>query len=376
MDFSFGEDQEDLRALARRIFEDLAAPARLRERELAREWFDRRLWQELASAGLLAVGLGEDVGGAGRGFVESCIVLEEAGRAGAAVDPLLGTLAGGMVLERFGSPDQRRRWLPGVTEGSTLLTGGFSALGSDLSDLVAAVSRSTRALRDADGWFLRGSLSCVPAGMDADAVVLPARIEEAGRSGVAIFVLDTAAEGLSREPQPTVTGYPQARFELDTRVGPESLVTDSPDALAWVLERVMAAMCVLQSGCCQAALALTAAYTSTREQFGKPIATFQAVGQRAADAYVDTEAVRLSAWQAAWRLAEELPAAEALAVAKFWADDGAQRVVHGAQHLHGGVGVDRDYPLHRYYLITKQLAPTLGGATPSLLRLGALIASS
>ena len=96
-----------------------------------------------------------------------------------------------------------------------------------------------------------------------------------------------------------------------------------------------------------------AEYTKTREQFGKPIATFQAVGQRAADAYVDAEAVRLTAWQAAWRLSEGLPADDELATAKYWAAEGGQRVVHAAVHLHGGVGVDRDYPLHRYFLLDR-----------------------
>ena len=114
-----------------------------------------------------------------------------------------------------------------------------------------------------------------------------------------------------------------------------------------------------------------AEYTKTREQFGKPIATFQAVGQRAADAYVDAEAIRLTAWQAAWRIAEGLPADKEIAVAKFWAADGGQRVVHAAVHLHGGVGVDREYPLHRFFLNTKHIELTLGGATDQLLRLGA-----
>ena len=103
---------------------------------------------------------------------------------------------------------------------------------------------------------------------------------------------------------------------------------------------------------------------------------FQAVGHRAADAYIDTEAVRLAAWQAAWRLAEGLPAAREVAIAKYWASEGGNRVVHAAQHLHGGVGVDREYPLHRYFLMARQLELTLGGATEQLLRLGELIASS
>ena len=90
---------------------------------------------------------------------------------------------------------------------------------------------------------------------------------------------------------------------------------------------------------------------------------------------IDTEAIRLTALQAAWRLSAGLPAAEAVAVAKFWAAEGGQRVVHAAQHLHGGIGVDRDYPLHRYFLWAKHLELTLGGATPQLLRLGAMLAA-
>ena len=125
---------------------------------------------------------------------------------------------------------------------------------------------------------------------------------------------------------------------------------------------------------CEEALRLTAEYTKTRKQFDQPIAMFQAVGHRAANAYIDTEGIRLTTWQACWRLAEGLPAEAAVAVAKFWAAEAGQRVVHAAQHLHGGVGVDREYPLHRYFLWAKQLELTLGGATRQLLRLGKLLA--
>jgi alkylation response protein AidB-like acyl-CoA dehydrogenase len=149
-----------------------------------------------------------------------------------------------------------------------------------------------------------------------------------------------------------------------------------PEGVAWLVEQAQAAMCVMASGACAAALELTANYTKSREQFGRPIASFQAVSQRAADAYIDTEAVRLTAWQAAWRLDTGLPASEQVAIAKFWASEGAQRVVHAAHHLHGGMGVDRDYPLYRYFLLVKQLELSLGSATPSLVRLGGLLADT
>ncbi|MBP7631345.1 MAG: acyl-CoA dehydrogenase, partial [Acidimicrobiales bacterium] len=112
-----------------------------------------------------------------------------------------------------------------------------------------------------------------------------------------------------------------------------------------------------------------------RRQFGSPIATFQAVAHRAADAYIDTEAIRLTARQAAWRLGEGLPADEALAIAKFWAAEGAHRVTHAAQHLHGGIGVDADYPVHRTFRWARHLELSLGGGTVHLQRLGLILAA-
>ena len=157
----------------------------------------------------------------------------------------------------------------------------------------------------------------------------------------------------------------------DRRLGDDA---DGAAVIGLVTEYATTALCVLEAGVCAAALELTAEYTKTREQFEKPIATFQAVGQRAADAYVDTEAIRLTAWQAASRLAAGLPAAPEIAVAKYWAAEGGQRVVHAASHLHGGIGVDRDYPLHRFILLTEQIELTLGGANESLRRLGRILA--
>src|SRR3546814_201236 len=130
----------------------------------------------------------------------------------------------------------------------------------------------------------------------------------------------------------------------------------------------MAAACAMQTGVCEEALAITARYVSEREQFGARLGTFQAVGQRVADAYIDTEGIRLTALQAIWRLDAGVDASEELLTAKFWAGEGAQRVVHAAQHLHGGIGMDLDYPIHRYFRTAKVLELLFGGSTPSLLQ--------
>jgi alkylation response protein AidB-like acyl-CoA dehydrogenase len=155
----------------------------------------------------------------------------------------------------------------------------------------------------------------------------------------------------------------------------DALGEDGHAVLAWLIERASCALANLALGACEEALALTAEYARTRKQFDQPIAMFQAVGHRAADAYVDVESIRLTTLQATWRIAAGLPAAKQVAVAKHFACEAGQRVVHAAQHLHGGIGVDKEYPLHRLFLAVKQLELTLGGSTPQLLALGNLLAT-
>ncbi len=372
MDFSFSEEQDAVRELARRIFTDLSTHERLRQLESDPDGdrFDAKLWSELASAGLLGIALPEGVGGAGLGFVETGLIVEAAA-ATAAYVPVIETLAAAApAIARFGTEAQRRRWLPGVVAGDSVLTTALAELGG------TPQAPSVVAERDGEGWVLSGTKACIPSGMIADVVLVPARVEP---GGTGVFIVDMTSTGLSRQRQTTNTGRPEAVVTLaGAPVGPDGLLgslEDGPSIVDWLVQRSTAAIALAQAGAAEAALALVSDYTKSREQFGKPIATFQAVGQRAADAYVDTEAIRLTAWQAAWRLAEGLDADKEVAIAKFWAADGGQRVVHAAVHLHGGVGVDRDYPLHRYFLMTKHLELTLGGATEQLLHLGATLAA-
>jgi len=168
-------------------------------------------------------------------------------------------------------------------------------------------------------------------------------------------------------------GAPTARLVLS---GAEATKLAGPEGLTWLLERAQTALAVTMSGAASTALDLTATYVKEREQFGRAIATFQAVSQRTADTYIRKEAIKLTAWQAAWRLDAGIPAAEQVDAAKYWAAQGGQDVLLAAHHLHGGVGVDRDYPLFRYFLLAKQLELDLGSETPTLMHLGALIAET
>jgi alkylation response protein AidB-like acyl-CoA dehydrogenase len=141
------------------------------------------------------------------------------------------------------------------------------------------------------------------------------------------------------------------------------------------VDRALLGLCALELGVVERALRITAQYTTERKQFDRPIGSFQAVQQRAANAWIDVEAIRLTTWQVAWRLDAGLPARDEVRMAKFWASEAGHRITYAAQHLHGGIGVDVDYPIHRYYLWSKTLELTLGSAARHLAALGDAIAA-
>ena len=331
MDFSFTEEQEALRELARKIFDDHCAHERLKAVEATPEWFDRTLWSALGAANLLGVTLPEDVGGSGLGFFELCVLLEELGRAVAPV-PLWPTLVlGALPIDAFGSAAQRKRLLPGVAAGDTILSAALIEAGGDEPGSI-----TTRATRDGGSWRLDGAKEAVPAAHLAARILVPAR-------GADDVLGDPAGGGA---------------------------IVD------WLFRRAIAGLCVMGAGVADRALRMTAEYTTNRKQFGKPLATFQAVAQRAADAFIWVEGMRWTAWQAAWRLGAGQPAPEDVSIAKYWAGEGGHFTTYAAQHLHGGIGLDIDYPLHRYFLWSKQIELTLGSSVQHLARLGAAMADA
>jgi 3-oxocholest-4-en-26-oyl-CoA dehydrogenase beta subunit len=356
MDFSLTDDQKSLRALTREILRDGVTNEHLQALE-KQGWsvFDRPLWQKLATAGITGIAVPEAQGGGGLGFLELSLVLEEVGRTVAPI-PAVPTLTTAFVL---GAHKVAPDLLAGVADGSAILTTAFEG--------------EVLASRDGDDYLLTGELPFVPYGAEADAVVVPALFGE----GPVVAVVRRGTRGLTVTELQTTNREPQALLVLaGVRIAATDVVEGADDLVRDLRLHATAALCSVASGVCQAALDMTAKHTSTREQFGKPIASFQAVGQRAADAYIDTEMVRLTALQAAWRLSEGWPAAEEVAVAKFWAGDGGMRALHACQHLHGGLGVDLDYPLHRYFLWGKQIEHELGTPTRQLIALGAQLAQT
>jgi alkylation response protein AidB-like acyl-CoA dehydrogenase len=371
MDFAFTQEQEALRELAHKILADHVTQDRLRIVESGTEWFDREVWGALAQANLIGLGFSEEYGGSGLSLFEVALVLEQIGRHVAPIPYLATVVMGGMPVERFGNDEQRHRLLLPVSVGEAVLTAALIEPAGDDVMLPA-----TTAKKDGTRWRLDGIKVFVPAAHVAERIVVPATT---GPAKVGLFLVDPHGKGVDLQRQKATSGERMTRLVLTGAVVEEGDVLGDPvggrDMLAWTVERTLAGLCATELGVAAEALRMTAEYTSKREQFGKPIGSFQAVGQRAADAFIDVEAIRLTALQAAWLLARDLPATEEVRIAKFWAAEGGHRVTYAAQHLHGGIGVDVDYPLHRYYTWSKQIELTLGSAHPQLAKLGAIMAA-
>lgn len=372
MDFSFSDEFADLADLTRTIVADHLTPVRLTEVEATGDRFDRALWTDLAKAGVLSAALPESVGGSGLGLLEQCAVLVELGRTVAPVPYLCSIVQSASAIAEFGTDAQRAEWAAPAAAGELILTAALSEEVGD--DPARPTTTGTRASASAQ-WHVHGSKVAVQAGPLANLFVVPAETE----LGLTVFLITPTDSGVTVRRQQIVDGDAEGILELDDVALGDDRVLGEPGGGAavveWLNHRGMVGLCALQSGVSSECLQMTAKYASGRVQFDRPIATFQAVGQRLADCYIDAEAIRLTLWQAAWRLSKNLTAHNEIATAKFWAADGGHRIAHAAVHIHGGVGIDVDYPLHRYFVATKRIEFSLGAATTQLRRIGTTLAA-
>ncbi|MFE2290601.1 acyl-CoA dehydrogenase family protein [Streptomyces sp. NPDC059452] len=340
MDFTPSEEQSAAQGLAARIFGDLSTHERL---VAAGTGTDAGLWKELCTAGL--PGAVADIG-----LLGLVLLLEEQGRTTAQV-PLAATCVYGLLaVAEHGTREQRERLLPGLRDGTAVATGAFPARGG---------------VRAVDG-ALYGVVPWVPWLRDATHVL----VADADRE---LWIVDARAPGVSAVPVETTAPWSAGRLGLDGVRG-ESLGT-GPGTCASVLAASRTAFAGLQAGVCAGSLAHAVHHTTTREQFGRPLSTNQGVLLRAADAHMDTEAIRVTAYEAAWRHDVQREYAAQALTAAWWASEAGRRVVHAGQHLHGGTGADLNHPVHRHFLWGRQLDAYLGCGSEVLEELGLLLAS-
>ncbi|MFK7733922.1 MAG: acyl-CoA dehydrogenase family protein [Pseudomonadales bacterium] len=371
MNFELTEDQREVQALARKIIEDYCSNEQLRAFDKG-ERFDEALWQELAKAGLLGIAIEEQYGGMGFDFETLCLLVEEVGRCVAPLPVVSSLVLATLMVQRFADADLKTKILPDVASGKSLLIAALSE-----TDDGGVFPSTMQAIKTDSGWQLDGEKHFVPFASRAQMLLLSARTE----TGVALYLLPADSKGVSMQQHTSTAGENQYSLSLQSvELGPEQCLLSGEKAQTALIEinnLGVAASCAQMLGICDVMLRTTAAYTSEREQFGVKVATFQAVGQRAADSYIDVECLKLVTQKAIYAVEHESPkeALSACLVAKIWAGDAGHRVSHAAQHLHGGMGVDRDYSLWRYCLWAKQLELTLGNSAELTEQLGAEIAS-
>jgi alkylation response protein AidB-like acyl-CoA dehydrogenase len=365
MDFSYSDDQKAIRELARKMLEETATHERLKEVKATPERIDRGLWRELAKANLLGVAIAEQFGGNGGGLIELALLMEEIGRAVAPV-PVFPTLVlGALPIAEFGSDALKAKWLARVAAGDAILA--HAIVDDRPIDVVTA-------RRDGASFVLNGTRSLVQAAHVADAILVPARTD----AGSALFVVDARAKGVHLERVETTDEQLRPHFHADgVRVSAADAIgtIGQGDAIAaWTQQRATLALCAMQVGVAERALQITARYATERQQFDRPIGSFQAVHTRAGDAFVDVQAMKLTMLRALHLIEQGEDATDNLIIAKYWAADGGGRVAYAAQHLHGGIGVDIDYPIHRYYLWARQIGLHLGSGAEQIELLGARLA--
>ena len=363
MDFSTTEAAKDLGDLVNTIVDSVCTPEHQRQLDGLEQRFDRQLWSKLIDADILSTATPESLGGGGFGVLEQIAVLVGLGRQLAAVPYLDSVVLAAGALARFGSPELQKQWGEPAVSGAKILA---VALDGEMGD------GPVQAARSGDGYRLSGTRTQISYGPVADAFVVPAETD----SGTTVFLIAATDPGVSVTALETTGLGSIGHLRLDGVEVPGQRVVGGEDVVSWIATLDILGRSAFQLGVLDRGLQLTAEYARTREQFDRPIGSFQAVGQRLADGYIDVKGLRLTLIQAAWRLSEDLPADNEVATAAFWAADAGHRVAHTIVHVHGGVGIDTDHPVHRYFLAAKQTEFALGGATAALLRIGRELADT
>jgi 3-oxocholest-4-en-26-oyl-CoA dehydrogenase beta subunit len=363
MDFSTTEAADDLGGLVRTITESVCTAEHQRDLDGLEQRFDRDLWGKLIEADILSAASPEALGGGGFGVLEQVAVLVALGRQLAAVPYLESVVQGAGALAKFGSDALQQEWAVPAVNGDKIIA---VALDGEMGQ------GPVQATISGEGYRLTGSRTQVGYGPVADAFLVPAETE----AGTKVFLISGGDAGVTVSALDTTGHGSVAHLELQGVEVDAGRIVGGSDVVAWLTTHGSLGRSAFQLGVLERALELTAEYAREREQFDRPIGSFQAVAQRLADGYIDVKGLRLTVTQAAWRLSEDLPADIEVSTAAFWAADAGHRVAHTTVHVHGGVGIDLDHPVHRYFLAAKQTEFAVGGATGQLLRIGRELADS
>jgi len=363
MDFTTTEAANDLGGLVDTIVDSVCTNEHQRELDKLDQRFDRQLWGKLIDSDILTSATATQLGGDGFGVLEQVAILVALGHQLAAVPYLESVVLAAGALARFGSEELQQSWGVPAVNGGKILT---VALDGEMGE------GPVQAAPSGAGFRLTGSRTQVFYGPVADAFLVPAETD----SGTVVFLVAADDPGVTVTALDTTGLGSVGHLALDGTEVDAARQVGGGEILPWLRTISTLGRSAFQLGVLERGLQMTAEYARTREQFDRPIGSFQAVGQRLADGYIDVKGLRLTLTQAAWRVSEDIPAEIDVASAAFWAADAGHRVAHTIVHVHGGVGVDTDHPVHRYFLAAKETEFALGGATGQLRRIGRELAET
>lgn len=356
MDFELSEDQRAIAQMADGLFVDHCHDEYMRQWDTSGESMMAPLWALCIETGLHALAIPEEHGGSGLGMTELMLVLQAQGKALAQV-PLWRHQLAAATLARFGAGDSAG-WMAKAASGEALLSLSVDGLSS-------ARGIELQAQANTGGWSIDGRVAALSLGDQASAALVLVQAEGQPR----LLLLDLAAPEIRRVSAVLTHGEAAADLHIEgLTVNATALLP--VEAVAWLELRCTAALAALQLGVSEEQIRRTVAYVSERRQFERVIGSFQAVQMSMADTHIAVEALRTTLWQLAYRIDADLPApSEALATA-WLACEAGHRIGHIAQHVHGGIGVDLTYPIHRFLYWSRGLSLALGGSAANLERLG------
>jgi alkylation response protein AidB-like acyl-CoA dehydrogenase len=377
MDFGFNQEQELLRATARKFFENECTSEFVRARMAEPAGVTDDFWKKLAEQGWLGLIYAEEFDGTGLGFVDLTVLMEEMGRA-VMPGPFFSTvLLGGLAIQEAGSAAQKKEWLSKISAGQAKTTLAFTEPNArwDAAGITASAKES-------GGKFtLTGTKLFVLDAHVADVIVVAARTREGKRpeEGLSLFLVPKGAKGLEVKLLPTMDQTRklcEVTFH-DVTVGADALLGAKDQAwgpLSRVLDRATVALCAEMCGGAQRVLDMTTEYAKIRIAFGKPIGSYQGVKHRAADMLVESENAKSLTYYAAWAVDENVPEAPlAASMAKAYASDAFRKIAGAGIQLHGGIGFTWEHDLHLYFKRAKSSEFTFGDASYHRERVAQLI---
>jgi len=366
MDFGFSEDQEMLRQSARDFLAKESPMTFVRKMMDDESGHSPELWKKMAELGWQGLILPEEYGGAGLNFVDLVVVLEEMGRA-VLPGPFLSTVVhAGVALIEAGSDAQKKKYLPAIAEGRLIATLALlEPAGRWDADGIAATVTA-----DAGGYRLDGIKLFVPDAQVANLLIVAARKPgSSGTEGVSLFCVDAKAPGVKITSLKTMdqtrklceVALTGVKLGKDALLGAEGQGWKTIDRVA---DRVKVALSAEMCGGAQKVLEMSVEYAKVREQFGKPIGSFQAIQHKCANMMVQVESSKSATYYAAWAVANDVAEAKlAAAMAKAYCSDAYRFVAGEGIQIHGGIGFTWEHDMHIYFKRAKSSEVTFGDAT-------------